>query len=92
MTSTEQPNYLRAAESQISAGAAALGAEFAELPTVRIAQAIARAKIEINTGYLMLAISPPSAEAFADEVVGLARQELERATDRMGRAGQPLGG
>jgi hypothetical protein len=70
----------------IRAGAQALVDDFPQIELTRIAQALARAKLEINTGYQVLKLAPPTPHAYASEVLGLARQELERATDTEGRS------
>jgi hypothetical protein len=78
------------ADALIRSAAAELAADFPQLPTVRIAQAVARAKIEINTGYRFLALAEPEPLEYTNDVMNLARQELEHATDVNVRTGTPI--
>lgn len=78
------------ADALVRSAAADLAADFPEVPTVRVAQAVARARIEINTGYHFLALTDPEPEQFAADVISLARQELEHVTDTGVRTGTPI--
>ena len=81
--------HVRPSKDVITAGAAQLAEEFPELTWQRVVQALARADDELRTGYAVLHLEPDPRQ-LAGEVVGLARQELERATDRLDRKGQPI--
>lgn len=70
--------------------AAALVRDFPMLSAERVAQAIVRAEMELDSGYRVCLLDRPSDQQSASEVVALARQELERVTDTVSRTGSPI--
>jgi hypothetical protein len=65
--------------------------EFPTLDPLQVVQAIARATLEVRIGYQICHLDPPSGMAHVNDVIRLARQELEHVTDTGTREGQPLG-
>jgi len=75
----------------LQAPAQSLIREFPTLDPPQVVQAVARAMLEVRRGYEICHLDPPSGTAYVNDVIRLARQELEHVTDTGGREGNPLG-